>query len=129
MKEKILRGISVVLLIIYGIIFLFMLVNRMLMGAADSGMSAVVQQVTNQAIAYGLLHSAINVGYTILVLCALKRRRYIPFTIVIGCIISVLMRFLPLWLLGNVSYVSVPLLCRIVSMVLLFLIYRETKIC
>ena len=124
-KEKCLKTMSIILLIIYAIIFVFMIINQFMMGTT-SGISADVQAASKAAINYGLIHSMCNLVFNILVLCSLKYRKIMLPTVVIGLVISIAMRYVSYIILGSISYITLSLVLRIVMMILLVMLYHET---
>lgn len=124
-KEKCLKVMSIILLIIYAIIFVFMIINQFMMGTT-SGISADVLAVSKAAIHYGLIHSVCNIAFNILALCSLKYRKIMLPTVVIGVVISIAMRYVSYIFLGSVSYITLSLVLRIFMMILLVMLFRET---
>ena len=126
-KEKILKVMAIVLLVVYAIIFGIMIVNKVMMQTVAGEMSGEVLAQTGASVHYALVHSACNILFNILVLVSLKNRRFIIPTVVVGVVISVAMRFVSYWMLGRISYITWSLVLRVVMLVMLLLIYREKK--
>lgn len=125
--KKITKIFFYILLLIYATIFIVMLYNQIAMHMSSDVLSNDAFVDTRKAVTFGLLHSAINVAYTLIAIFALKRPKIIPIILVLGVAISVIMRFVPMWILGNVSFFSLPLVCRLIVMLLLFFLWRKEE--
>lgn len=126
-KEKILKAVSIILLVIYAIIFGIMMINKVMMKGEPDVLDSGVFAVTDGAINYALFHSACNLIFNILALISLKKQHFIIPTIFIGILISVGMRFVSYIILGKVMWITLSLMLRLVMLFLLVLIYRERK--
>ena len=121
-KKKIIQWMSIILLLIYAVIFVIMLVNLGMMQQAAEDMSSGVLATTRAAVYYALIHGGCNLCFNAMALLSLKYRKLTIPTIFVGLLISVVMCFVSNYLLGTYWNSSLAL----VMIVLLSLLYRDT---
>lgn len=74
-KKKIIQWMSIILLLIYAVIFVIMLVNLGMMQQAAEDMSSGVLATTRAAVYYALIHGGCNLCFNAMALLSLKYRK------------------------------------------------------
>ncbi len=124
-KKKIIQWMSIILLLIYAVIFVIMLVNLGMMQQAAEDMSSGVLATTRAAVYYALIHGGCNLCFNAMALLSLKYRKLTIPTIFVGLLISVVMCFVSNYLLGTYWNSSLAFVLRMVMIVVLSLLYRD----